>query len=1046
MRRMFSSYQAAGLLPGCSSLLTLLLFLAVSPVAMLASSGCVSGSGTCSDTFSGAAGTSLSAYSASWVKLAGSDDIYTTGDGSVAINGQNYASYMFAPSSSDTSQISVNPSNTRNAYARDACVRMSRGGGYCVGFGSVGNGSYTNCYVTKGGQWIGSVSCTPAASASHTLSLTASGASSVTLSVSVDGTQAGTVTDSANPLTVQGSGFTLVGDGTPANTQASAWQDYAGNLNTASTDGSTQSDASTSTTSSYGCPLGSGSCYDTFTGAKNTLLTAYNNSWTSIGGTAPVFLTGNTSVEIAGTSYAYYAYTSSHSDTAQITVSPSNARNAYAREACVRLAPGRGGYCVGFGQVINGYYTSCYIEKGGQFVGGASCVGASASLNHALAISASGTGPVKLQVYLDGVLTATLTDKTGTLATSHPGFGLVGDGSPADSDAGMWRDSYVASLSPALPVASAPAFSPVGGTYAGSQAIVISSSTAGSAVYYTTDGSAPSTSSRLYAGPITVSTSGSLQAIATATGFTQSTVATAAYVITAPAVATPTFSLPTNYSGAVTTVRISDTAKGAAILYCQDTSNTCAPTLNYAGGVTFAVNGYIRAQATLNGYTPSAVASWRGTLAAAQIVTATCPQGTQYQTYAGCTITASGGAPPYTFGWSTTTGDGLVEGLTLNTATGVISGTVYGQGTYHVNFTVTDSTNSMVTGQVTMPMRGDNTLAGCSLFPADSVWHMNVANLPVDTSVIAPIPAVYAPSSLHLVFGSDLEDGGIPFLRVPYNQQMVPVNTTMYQSYFTSGPYPSYAPIEATENTSVWGGDRHTLLLQTAGGGNGCKLWEMWQGVPNPDGSWTDSSNATWDLTSYDMLPQDNGSTDAAGLPVLPLLWNYDEVAGSCAAGQECGVVKHPGRLTLNHTMNYHVWPATAQAGLGACTGGYEDYNRLLSQSNPPTSCSGSAPMGEIYRLKSSAPTPAACVGHPQAQVLITAMRNYGLIIADNGITGGVVATADSRWNDDDLACLTAVHLSDFEPVNVSSKMVDLNSSRVYTQQNIIGIDRPEKP
>ena len=216
--------------------------------------------------------------------------------------------------------------------------------------------------------------------------------------------------------------------------------------------------------------------------------------------------------------------------------------------------------------------------------------------------------------------------------------------------------------------------------------------------------------------------------------------------------------------------------------------------------------------------------------------------------------------------------------------------------------------------------------------------------------------------------------------------------------------------------------------------------------MPNPDGSWTDSSNATWDLNSYDMLPQDNGSTDAAGLPILPLLWNYDEVAGNCAAGHECGVVKHAGRLTLNHTMNYHVWPATAQAGLGACTGGYEDYNRLLSQSNPPTYCSGSAPMGEIYRLKASAPTPAACTNHPQAQVLITAMRNYGLIVADNGITGGVVATADSRWNDNDLACLTAIHLSDFEPVNVSSKMVDLNSSRVYTQQSIIAIDRPAQP
>ncbi len=1046
---MFRNYQAArSVRENRFFLLFCLMFLAVSPVALYASSGCVSGSGTCSDSFAGSSGTTLSVYSAGWVKLGGTADIYTTGDGSVAISGQNYASYVYASSSSDTSQINVNPSGTQLADTRDACVRMSRAGSYCVGLGGVSNGSYVNCYVTKSGQWIGTVGCSPVAGASHTLALTASGTSSVTLAVYVDGVKMGTTMDNANALTASGSGFTLVGDGTPSNTEASAWQDYAGSASNTSGTGGSAPDGGTSipTTLSFGCPSGSGSCYDTFTGTKNLSLAAYNPAWSQVSGSAIIFLTGNESVEIAGTSYAYYSYNSSQSDTAQISVSPSNARNSYAREACVRLAPGRGGYCVGFGQVTNGYYTSCYVEKGGQFVGGANCAGASASINHTLAIAASGSTPVKLQVYMDGVMTATLTDKSATLSTAHPGFALAGDGSPVDSDAGMWRDSYVAAVSPAPPAAGAPVFIPAAGTYAGSQAVSITSATAGAILHYTTDGSTPTASSAVYSGPVTIKTSGVMQAVAVASGFAQSNVTTATYVITAPAVASPTFSLPTNYSGAVTTVRISDTASGAAILYCQDTSNTCSPTLNYVGGVNFAASGFIRAQAVLSGYAPSAIASWQGTLAAAQIMTATCPQGTQYQTYAGCTITASGGAPPYTFGWSTTTGNGLVEGLTLNPATGVVSGTVYGQGTYHVNFTVTDSTNTVATGQVTMPMRGDNTLAGCSLFPADSIWHLNVASLPVDTSVIAPIPAVYAPSSLHLVFGSDLDDGGIPFLRVPYNQQMVPVNTTTYQSYFTSGPYPSYAPIEDTENTSVWGGDRHTLILQTAGGGNGCKLWEMWQGAPNPDGSWTDSSNAAWDLSSYDMLPQDNGSTDAAGLPVLPLLWNYDEVAGGCAAGAECGVVKHPGRLTLNHTMNYHVWPATAQAGLGYCTGGYEDYNRLISQSNPPSFCSGSGPMGEIYRLKSSTVTPAACVGHPQAQVLITAMRNYGLIIADNGITGGVVATADARWNDNDLACLTAIHLSDFEPVNVSSKMVDLNSSRVYTQQSIIAIDRPAQP
>ena len=362
----------------------------------------------------------------------------------------------------------------------------------------------------------------------------------------------------------------------------------------------------------------------------------------------------------------------------------------------------------------------------------------------------------------------------------------------------------------------------------------------------------------------------------------------------------------------------------------------------------------------------------------------------------------------------------------------MITGTAFGQGNYWTYYSVTDGTNTTVTQIIGIALNANNSLGGCSLFPADSIWHLNVANLPVDTSPAGPIPAVYQPISIHLVFGPNVDDGGIPFLRVPNNQPNVPVTVNEYQSYFTSAPIPSYAPVEGTSNST---GDRHVAVLQTGNNGNGngghCKLWEMYHSVADGRGGWTAGSNATWDLDSYDMLPQDNGSTDAAGLPITPLLYTYDEVAGNCAAGAECGEVKHAGRLTLNHTLNYHVWPATAQSGLGYCTGGYQDSGHLLSQSNPPTFCSSVTAMGEIQRLKSTTATPAACTGHPQALVLIKAMRNYGLMVTDNGTTGGVVATADARWNSDDLSCLTSFKMSDFEPVNVSSKMIDINSSQV---------------
>ena len=110
------------------------------------------------------------------------------------------------------------------------------------------------------------------------------------------------------------------------------------------------------------------------------------------------------------------------------------------------------------------------------------------------------------------------------------------------------------------------------------------------------------------------------------------------------------------------------------------------------------------------------------------------------------------------------------------------------------------------------------------------------------------------------------------------NQPDVAVSTTVYQSYFTSGPIPAYAPVEGTSNST---GDRHVLVYLEAGSGNNPALYEMWQGI-YLDGPWTDSSNAEWPNVATDALtPQGQGTSDAAGLPVAPLLANADEVIGT---------------------------------------------------------------------------------------------------------------------------------------------------------------------
>jgi hypothetical protein len=234
--------------------------------------------------------------------------------------------------------------------------------------------------------------------------------------------------------------------------------------------------------------------------------------------------------------------------------------------------------------------------------------------------------------------------------------------------------------------------------------------------------------------------------------------------------------------------------------------------------------------------------------------------------------------------------------------------------------------------------------------------------------------------------------------------------------------------VEGTANST---GDRHVLVYLEAGGGNNPALYEMWQGIYE-DGPWTDSSNALWpNVASNNLTLQGNGTSDAAGLPVGPLLANADEVIGTGTPSSPNGTIQHPIRFTLNHMLNYWVWPATQSAGVGSCTaagGGTIPVESEISQSSPPGSCTMSGAAGEIYRLKASVPSPACASSSPQAAIIITAFRNYGIILADNGDSGGLIGTPDARWNDNDLGCLRDLILSDFEPVNVSSLMVSNTS------------------
>jgi hypothetical protein len=347
---------------------------------------------------------------------------------------------------------------------------------------------------------------------------------------------------------------------------------------------------------------------------------------------------------------------------------------------------------------------------------------------------------------------------------------------------------------------------------------------------------------------------------------------------------------------------------------------------------------------------------------------------------------------------------------------------------------VTDALSAQANADISFAINGNNAFLA-TIFPANSIFHHRVdaasTSLPVDTSPAAPMYSGYLSATVKPFFGNNSDapfPNGIPAIEVPANQANVAVSTTLYQHYFTSGPIPAYAPVEGTANSN---GDRHVLVYLEPGSGSSPALYEMWQGIYE-NGPWTDSSNALWpNVTSNNLTTQGNGTSDAAGLPVGPLLANADEVIGTGTPSSPNGTIQHPIRFTLNHMLNYWVWPATETAGVGSCTasgGGSIPTESQISQLTPPGSCTMSGAAGEIYRLKASVSTPACAATSPQAAIIITAFRNYGIILADNGSSGGLIGTPDARCNDDDLSCLRDLILGDFEPVNVSSLTVS-NSS-----------------
>jgi hypothetical protein len=289
-------------------------------------------------------------------------------------------------------------------------------------------------------------------------------------------------------------------------------------------------------------------------------------------------------------------------------------------------------------------------------------------------------------------------------------------------------------------------------------------------------------------------------------------------------------------------------------------------------------------------------------------------------------------------------------------------------------------------GSTQPPSGGGGTVAGLQAFPPDNPWNQDISGEPVDPNSDALIASIGLNTGLHPDFGTVWNGApiGIPYVVVSGSQPKVPV-TFDYDSESDPGPYPipPDAPIEGGPNST---GDRHILVIDR----DNAKLYELFAAYPQ-GGGWHAGSGAVFDLNSNALRPAGWTSADAAGLPIFPGLVRYEEAV-------ELGAINHALRFTVSRTRRAYVSPA-----------------RHFASSNTDPNL---PPMGMRVRLKAGfdvTPFP------PPVRMVLTALKKYGMFVADNGSNWYITGAPDPRWNDAELATIRQVKGSDFEVVRMGT-------------------------
>ena len=379
-------------------------------------------------------------------------------------------------------------------------------------------------------------------------------------------------------------------------------------------------------------------------------------------------------------------------------------------------------------------------------------------------------------------------------------------------------------------------------------------------------------------------------------------------------------------------------------------------------------------------------------------------------TSAGVTVTVSPSATSITAG-GTQTFTASVSGasntsVSWQASAGTISGTGNTAsytaptlaGSYTVSATSVADTTKSATATVTaisgttsscngFAVGQEASLNGFRPFPDANPWNQDISAAPVDPNSSAIIGFVGNTVGLHADFGTGTN--GIPYIVVDSTTQAkVNVNIGAFsdESDVVPMPIPATAPIEGAPSP----GDNHVLVLDK----NTCWLYELYQGKLTA-GQWSATGSTVWDLQAYNDRPYTWTSADAAGLSIFAGLVRFDEVAS--------GAINHAIRFTVPATKSAFVSPATHWAG---------------------NSSSSPIPMGTRLRLKSTFNVSTFSASN---QVILNAMKKYGLILADNGSAIFITGAPDSRWNDSDLHLLGNVTAANFEVVQLPTEITSAN-------------------